>query len=108
MLNRLEYLTQCLQEECAEVAKAASKCQRFGFLDKHRGVVNKDQLSDELIDLRVVIEMLRDELQLRGVYLTTRYPEKEIKKRDKVENSMLESKDKNRFYDLLVDEEDDP
>jgi NTP pyrophosphatase (non-canonical NTP hydrolase) len=58
-----EYLLICLQEEAAEVIKAASKCQRFGLEDAHpdRGVSNLYELQVEINDLFVIISLLNKE-----------------------------------------------
>lgn len=56
-----EYLLVCLMEECAEVAKVASKIYRFGQNDTgpHEELPNKTIFSQELGDLMGVLDFLR-------------------------------------------------
>ena len=51
-----------LQEECAEVIQAISKCFRFGMGETHpnTGISNIDSLTQELGDLLAMIELLVD------------------------------------------------
>jgi NTP pyrophosphatase (non-canonical NTP hydrolase) len=51
-----------LQEECAEVTQAVSKCFRFGLTNaKHGvGVTNVEHLSEELGDLLCMIEIAQN------------------------------------------------
>jgi len=50
-----------LQEECAEVIQAVSKCMRFGF-DNHKPgietVSNRKALEQELGDVKAMIDLL--------------------------------------------------
>jgi len=63
-----ELLLQCLQEECAELIKAASKIQRFGPRDyypgrEHEGS-NKDKFITESHDLLAVLHMISERHEL--------------------------------------------
>jgi NTP pyrophosphatase (non-canonical NTP hydrolase) len=51
-----------LQEECAEVTQAVSKCFRFGFDNaKHSmGLTNGEHLAEELGDLLCMIQIAQD------------------------------------------------
>jgi NTP pyrophosphatase (non-canonical NTP hydrolase) len=51
-----------LQEECAEVIQAISKCERFGANNYKPGKqnTNKDHLEEELGDLLAMIELLEE------------------------------------------------
>jgi NTP pyrophosphatase (non-canonical NTP hydrolase) len=56
-----EYLLTHLIEECSEVIKACTKCQRFGkshFWEKE-GVMNKEAVAIELGDVWFIMEELR-------------------------------------------------
>jgi NTP pyrophosphatase (non-canonical NTP hydrolase) len=59
-MNRLEHLLQILQEECAEVAQAASKANRFGLDDGYPGTerTNRTDLGKELAQVKAMIEMI--------------------------------------------------
>jgi len=64
-MNRREHLLTILSEECAEVAKEASKANRFGLNDHQPGQpeteTNRKKLTEELNDLIAIAEMLYDE-----------------------------------------------
>ena len=51
-----------LQEECAEVTQAVSKCFRFGFHNAKHGVgaTNKEHLEEEMGDLLCMIEIMQN------------------------------------------------
>ena len=51
-----------LQEECAEVTQAVSKCFRFGFDNAKHGVgqTNVEHLAEELGDLLCMIEIAQN------------------------------------------------
>jgi NTP pyrophosphatase (non-canonical NTP hydrolase) len=51
-----------LQEECAEVTQAVSKCFRFGFENaKHNtGQTNGEHLAEEIGDLLCMIQIMQD------------------------------------------------
>jgi NTP pyrophosphatase (non-canonical NTP hydrolase) len=46
-----QYLLLVLAEECAEIAKVASKAIRFGLEHVHDGTTNKQKLFEEFADL---------------------------------------------------------
>lgn len=60
MLNETEYLLVVLAEECAEIAKQASKGIRFGLDDFEPGQseTNTRRIERELADLMAVVERL--------------------------------------------------
>lgn len=64
MMNREEYLLDCLSEECAELAQVASKSLRFGLNNKVPGTkeekTNTDDLITEYLQIVAVIEMLQE------------------------------------------------
>lgn len=49
-----------LQEECAEVIQAVSKCRRFGIDETHLklGKSNRENLTEEVGDLLCMIDLL--------------------------------------------------
>ena len=64
MMNKEEYLLDCLSEECAELAQVASKSIRFGLNNKVPGVqeekTNTDDLITEYLQVVAVMEMLQE------------------------------------------------
>lgn len=63
MNNQTAEALLILQEECAEVIQAISKCQRFGLNNPKPGTdkTNLDQLQEELGDLMAMVEILVDQ-----------------------------------------------
>lgn len=62
-----DYLSWCLAEECAEVQKAISKCERFGrdsVNPNNPTVRNIDELIDEIYDVRARARMLLQNLKV--------------------------------------------
>jgi len=57
-MNRREHLLVILMEECAELAKVASKSLRFGLDDHGYGEANEVLLHKEFNDLVAVADML--------------------------------------------------
>lgn len=56
-----EKILVILQEECAEVIQAISKCFRFGFLAYHPDTPEKDNrlhLAEELGDISAMVHLL--------------------------------------------------
>lgn len=60
-MNRTEHLLTILAEECAEVAKNATKALRFGLTDHEPGLheSNAERIMYEYHDLQAVIVMLQ-------------------------------------------------
>jgi len=58
-MNDKEYETMLiLQEECAEVIQAVSKCFRFGIDQQYQDRVNRQRLEQELGDLLAMVDIL--------------------------------------------------
>jgi hypothetical protein len=95
-MTKLNYLLECLAEECAEVQHIKSKIIRFGMEDMHptTEVINRHQLVGELHDLLAVIELIMEEDQvLKTLVNTGKYEHIEHKKK-KIEKYMQYSKTK--------------
>lgn len=68
MMTYSQYLFQCLQEECNEVGHLASKINRFGLVDAHKGtdpkgqpfVANATRIIGELNDFYAVTELIQE------------------------------------------------
>lgn len=62
-MDRTEYLLASLAEECAEVAQRATKAMRFGVTEVQPGqpLNNAERIMGELEDIRVIVELLREE-----------------------------------------------
>lgn len=58
--NKINEILDILQEECAEVIQAVSKCRRFGIDELHikSGTTQREQLVQELGDVTLLIELL--------------------------------------------------
>lgn len=55
----INYLLDCLKEECGEVVKAASKCTRFGFRREYNEYgVNSTKLASELGNILGIIDYI--------------------------------------------------
>lgn len=63
MNNQTTEIMHILQEECAEVIQAISKCQRFGIHNFKPGTdkTNLQQLQEELGDVMAMVELLVDQ-----------------------------------------------
>ncbi len=60
-MNDKEYETMLiLQEECAEVTQAISKCFRFGIDQQYQDQVNRERLEQEIGDLLAMVDILVD------------------------------------------------
>jgi len=59
-MDRTQEIMLILQEECAEVSQAVSKCFRFGMTDCYPGTntSNRDRLEEEIGDLLAMIALL--------------------------------------------------
>lgn len=76
-------LLQLLQEECAEVIQAASKCIRFGDKDNHF------QLEKELGDLFCILDIMH-QFDMYSLTKTESYYEEKYEKLKKYTNLDLE------------------
>ena len=59
--NKINEILDILQEECAEVIQAVSKCRRFGIEEVHlkSGRTQREELVQELGDVTLLIELLK-------------------------------------------------
>lgn len=87
-----EYLLTKLAEECCEVAQRATKAQCFGLAEVQPGqsLNNAERIMDELEDVRVIVEMLREQGALSFGPID---PERFAAKRAKVERYMQYSRE---------------
>lgn len=73
-----------LQEECAEVIQAVSKCRRFGIDEIHLklGKSNRENLTEEVGDLLCMIDLLIKSgiVDDQAVYLARVAKEEKLKK----------------------------
>lgn len=53
-----------LQEECAEVVQATSKCFRFGMDGQYREQSNRDRLEQEIGDVLAMVDILVNQYEL--------------------------------------------
>ena len=94
-MNKIEYLLDCLMEECAEIQKAASKTKRFGMDDFHprdpKETPNWKLLEHEMYDLYAIVLMLQSEAVIGGIDLQS---PKIGAKIDKVERYMEYSRER--------------
>jgi NTP pyrophosphatase (non-canonical NTP hydrolase) len=60
MKNNEKEILLITQEECAEVTQAISKVFRFGIDGVHKGVSNREHLTEELGDLLAMITLCHD------------------------------------------------
>jgi NTP pyrophosphatase (non-canonical NTP hydrolase) len=60
MINKVPEILDILQEECAEVIQAISKCRRFGMENEYvKGEgTQREHLVQELGDVRLLIDLL--------------------------------------------------
>ena len=57
---KVEEILDILQEECAEVIQAISKCRRFGMENEYKeGGTQREHLVQELGDVTLLIELLK-------------------------------------------------
>lgn len=62
MTPRLREILTITQEEAAEVIQEISKCFRFGIDQDHTsGVSHREMLENEIADLLVMIDLLKEE-----------------------------------------------
>ena len=56
---KVNEILDLLQEECAEVIQAVSKCRRFGLDNQHKsGKTHREELVQEIGDVALLIELL--------------------------------------------------
>lgn len=91
-MDRTTYLLVKLAEECCEAAQRATKAVTFGVDEVQPGqpLNNSERLMDELEDVRVIVEMLREEGALS---LSPINEERFAAKRAKVERFMRYSQE---------------
>jgi NTP pyrophosphatase (non-canonical NTP hydrolase) len=53
-----------LQEECAEVVQATSKCFRFGLDGQYQEQSNRDRLEQEIGDVLAMVDILVNQYEL--------------------------------------------
>ena len=82
MDKRVQETLLILQEECAEVTQAVSKCFRFGLDNFKPGkpATNAEHLETEIGDLLAMIDILND----LGVVETTRLDQAKQAKKEKL------------------------
>jgi NTP pyrophosphatase (non-canonical NTP hydrolase) len=73
-MSKINEILDLLQEECAEVMQAVSKCRRFGLEEKRTDLVQ------ELGDVTLLIGLLK----AHGLYTDTELREAEIIKSNKL------------------------
>ena len=59
--SKVNEILDILQEECAEVIQAISKCRRFGIAEQNlkSGRTQREELVQELGDVTLLIELLK-------------------------------------------------
>ena len=99
-MTREEHLLTIIAEECAEIAKAASKALRFG-LDNHNpqeDETNAVLMHREYLDLTTVMQMLSNEsAQMRDAINKVSFPTAMVAKKNKVEHFLEYSKSVGRL-----------
>ena len=84
MINKHTEVMDILQEECAEVIQAVSKCRRFGIDEIHLklGKSNRENLTEEVGDLLCMIDLLIKSgiVNDQAVYLARVAKEEKLKK----------------------------
>jgi NTP pyrophosphatase (non-canonical NTP hydrolase) len=53
-----------LQEECAEVIQATSKCFRFGLDGRYQDQSNRDRLEQEVGDMLALVDILVNQYEM--------------------------------------------
>lgn len=81
MIEKDREVLLILQEECAEVTQAISKCFRFGMDASHNERTNKERLEEEVGDLLCMIDILVE----RGMVNDEKINEARKNKRSKLE-----------------------
>jgi|TARA_R110000782_G_scaffold11744_3_gene35507 NTP pyrophosphatase (non-canonical NTP hydrolase) len=90
MIDKHAEVMNILQEECAEVIQAVSKCRRFGIDGVHltSGKSNRDNLTEEVGDLLCMIDLLIKFglVDDNAVYLARAAKEEKLKKWSEIYN----------------------
>jgi NTP pyrophosphatase (non-canonical NTP hydrolase) len=73
-MSKINEILDLLQEECAEVVQAVSKCRRFGLEEKRADLIQ------ELGDVTLLIELLK----AHGLYTDAELHAAEVKKSNKL------------------------
>lgn len=74
--TKINEILDLLQEECAEVIQAVSKCRRFGMDDQYKGgKTHREELVQEIGDVALLIELLHayelySEQELQGAKIS--------------------------------------
>jgi NTP pyrophosphatase (non-canonical NTP hydrolase) len=59
-MSKIPEILDILQEECAEVIQAISKCRRFGMENEYKeGGTQREHLIQELGDVTLLVELLK-------------------------------------------------
>ena len=84
MIDKTTEVMDILQEECAEVIQAVSKCRRFGIDECYlkSGKSNRENLAEEVGDLLCMIDLLIKFglVDDQAVYLARQAKEEKLKK----------------------------
>ena len=84
MNNKENEIMDILQEECAEVIQAVSKCRRFGINGIHLKLEksNRENLTEEVGDLLCMIDLLIEHgiVDDKEVYIARAAKEEKLKK----------------------------
>jgi len=79
--TKVNEILDILQEECAEVIQAISKCRRFGMENSHKdGGTQREHLTQELGDVTLLIELLK----AYGVYTDQELHQAQVRKSQKL------------------------
>ena len=80
-MSKVNEILDILQEECAEVIQAISKCRRFGMDNSYKdGGTQREHLVQELGDVTLMIELLK----AHRIFTETELHEAQIKKSQKL------------------------
>jgi NTP pyrophosphatase (non-canonical NTP hydrolase) len=79
---KINEILDILQEECAEVIQAVSKCRRFGIEEQNlkSGRTQREELVQELGDVTLLIELLKS----HQVFTEAELHEAEVRKSQKL------------------------
>lgn len=96
-MNIEQYLLTCLAEECAELAQAASKANRFGMDDLWPGKpsTNRQDIELEFNDIVAVMELIRANGFLNGALFNADHIKR---KKEKLSRMLIYSAQRNRVH----------